>query len=87
MSFFIIRQVCVRTRFDFGRSTTGKTWPELVGYLTFKFKIELDGYEPPFNTDKHVDKSSDKSIIVIGMRGTGKSTLSEWLASFWGSRC
>ena len=69
------------------RSTTGKTWPGWWDILHSKFKIELDGYEPPFNTDKHVDKSSDKSIIVIGMRGTGKSTLSEWLASFWGSRC
>ena len=33
---------------------------------------------------KKVQKASDKSIIIIGMRGTGKSTLSEWLASFMG---
>lgn len=84
MSFSLLAGLCKEPVLILERSTTGKTWPGWWDILHSKFKIELDGYEPPFNTDKHVDKSSDKSIIVIGMRGTGKSTLSEWLASFLG---
>lgn len=84
MSFSLLSGLCKEPVLILERSTTGKTWPGWWDILHSKFNIELDGYEPPFGTDKEGTKASDKSIIIIGMRGTGKSTLSEWLASFMG---
>ncbi|KAK6465832.1 pentafunctional arom polypeptide, shikimate 5-dehydrogenase [Scheffersomyces coipomensis] len=71
------------------RSCTGKTWPGWWDTLHSKFNITIDGYELPFDADDSsllIDKhaNGDKSIIVIGMRAAGKSTLSKWMATFLG---
>ncbi|EMG48452.1 ARO1 Pentafunctional AROM polypeptide [Candida maltosa Xu316] len=84
MSFSLLSGLCKDPVLILERSTTGKTWPGWWDILHSKFNVELDGYEPPFSSDKEVTKVNDKSIIIIGMRGTGKSTLAEWLASFMG---
>ncbi|KAK6456711.1 pentafunctional arom polypeptide, shikimate 5-dehydrogenase [Scheffersomyces xylosifermentans] len=87
MSFSLLAGLCKQPVLIQERSCTGKTWPGWWDTLHSKFKATLDGYELPFNVEdvtslaeKHANGS--KSIIVIGMRAAGKSTLSKWMASF-----
>lgn len=89
MSFSLLAGMCANPVLIQERSCTGKTWPGWWDILHTKFKASLDGYELPLNTDDPsllIDKhaNGDKSIIVIGMRAAGKSTLSKWMASFMG---
>ncbi|EGW30733.1 uncharacterized protein SPAPADRAFT_142469 [Spathaspora passalidarum NRRL Y-27907] len=86
MSFSLISGLCKEPVLILERSTTGKTWPGWWDILHSKFNVTLDGYELPFNVEdaSAVEGNGDKSIIVIGMRAAGKSTLSKWLASFLG---
>lgn len=89
MSFSLLAGMCANPVLIQERSCTGKTWPGWWDILHTKFKTTLDGYELPINTDDPsllIDKhaNGDRSIIVIGMRAAGKSTLSKWMASFMG---
>lgn len=64
------------------RHCTGKTWPGWWDVLHSSLGAKLDGYEP-----KQVETKTQvntKSIIIIGMRAAGKSTLSKWLSSSLG---
>lgn len=89
MSFSLLAGMCSEPVLIQERSCTGKTWPGWWDILHTKFKTALDGYQLPLDyddptllLDKHAN--GDKSIIVIGMRAAGKSTLSKWMASFMG---
>lgn len=71
------------------RSCTGKTWPGWWDVLHTKFGVALEGYEESKNLDDPsllINKAlnGDRSIIVIGMRAAGKSTLSKWISNFMG---
>lgn len=60
------------------RHCTGKTWPGWWDTLHSKFGAELDGHEA-----EKLAKSlanGDRSVVVIGMRAAGKTTLSQWMA-------
>ena len=57
MSFSLLSGLCKEPVLILERSTTGKTWPGWWDILHSKFNIELDGYEPPFGTDKEGTKS------------------------------
>lgn len=81
MSFSLLAGLCVDPVLILERSCTGKTWPGWWDVLHSTFKVSLDGYEPPV---RKVAKVNNKSIIVIGMRAAGKSTLSRWMATFLG---
>ncbi|CAI5759427.1 unnamed protein product [Candida verbasci] len=81
MSFSLLAGLCKEPVLILERSTTGKTWPGWWDILHSKFDVELDGYEPKGEA-KEIAKVSDKSIIVIGMRAAGKTTLSKWMANF-----
>ncbi|KAK6201506.1 pentafunctional arom polypeptide, shikimate 5-dehydrogenase [Scheffersomyces amazonensis] len=89
MSFSLLAGLCNQPVLIQERSCTGKTWPGWWDTLHSQFNIQLDGYELPFDADDSsllIDKhaNGDKSIIVIGMRAAGKSTLSKWMATFLG---
>lgn len=86
MSFSLISGLAKNPVLIQERRCTGKTWPGWWDVLHSKFNATIDGYEPPANIDSLAGKRSngDRSIIVIGMRGSGKSTLSKWMASFLG---
>lgn len=86
MSFSLISGLVKEPVLIQERRCTGKTWPGWWDVLHSKFKVTIDGYEPPANIDSLAGKRSngDRSIVVIGMRATGKSTLSKWMASFLG---
>ncbi|GMM37433.1 pentafunctional protein [Saccharomycopsis crataegensis] len=65
------------------RSCTGKTWPGWWDILHSSFGVELNGFEPEAVTES-TTVQNDKSIIVIGMRGVGKTCLSDWGADTLG---
>lgn len=89
MSFSLLAGMCLEPVLITERSCTGKTWPGWWDVLHTKFGVTLDGYEESKNLDDpslliNKDRNGDKSIIVIGMRAAGKSTLSKWIANFLG---
>ncbi|KAG2733052.1 hypothetical protein G9P44_004042 [Scheffersomyces stipitis] len=89
MSFSLLAGLCKDKVLIQERSCTGKTWPGWWDILHTKFKVAINGYELPFQHEDStalVEKHGNgkRSIIVIGMRGAGKSTLSKWMASFLG---
>lgn len=87
MSFSLLAGMCAEPVLIQERSCTGKTWPGWWDVLHTKFNVKLDGFEEPKNLDDpklliNKDFNGDRSIIVIGMRAAGKSTLSKWMAEF-----
>ncbi|KAI5949930.1 ARO1 [Candida jiufengensis] len=76
MSFSLLAGLCKEPVLILERSTTGKTWPGWWDVLHSNFGITLEGHE----TVKTTKKTNDKSIVVIGMRAAGKTTLSKWIA-------
>lgn len=64
------------------RHCTGKTWPGWWDVLHSSLQAKLDGFEPAQAETKQ--QINNKSIIVIGMRAAGKSTLSKWISSSLG---
>ncbi|CCH43182.1 shikimate 5-dehydrogenase [Wickerhamomyces ciferrii] len=65
------------------RHCTGKTWPGWWDVLHSELGAKLDGYEPAHIVDVK-PKINNKSIVIIGMRAAGKSTLSKWISSSLG---
>ena len=80
MSFLLLAGLCREPVLIQERSCTGKTWPGWWDVLHGEFGTELAGHEP----EAKVEASSAKSIVVIGMRAAGKTTLSRWIAHFLG---
>ncbi|CCE62262.1 hypothetical protein TPHA_0C01060 [Tetrapisispora phaffii CBS 4417] len=62
------------------RHCTGKTWPGWWDILHTELGAKLDGSVPSSSTT--VD--SKKSVVIIGMRAAGKTTISKWCASALG---
>ncbi|KAM3160978.1 Pentafunctional AROM polypeptide [Lachancea thermotolerans] len=63
------------------RSCTGKTWPGWWDVLHTQLGAKLDGAEP---LQSAVKKNSNSSIVIIGMRAAGKTTVSSWCANALG---
>ena len=63
------------------RSCTGKTWPGWWDVLHTELGAKLDGAEP---VDYLSQKNIKKSIVLIGMRAAGKSTVGRWCAQTLG---
>ncbi|CCG23602.1 Aro1 pentafunctional aromatic enzyme [Candida orthopsilosis Co 90-125] len=82
MSFSLLAGLCKQPVLLLERSTTGKTWPGWWDILHSKFGTTLEGYE--INKTTTSVTNGDKSVVVIGMRAAGKTTLSKWLAKFLG---
>ncbi len=60
------------------RRCVEKTWPGWWDILHSTFKVPLDGYEQKGSVKSLREPNGNKSIIIIGMRASGKSTLSKW---------
>lgn len=87
MSFSLLAGMCPAPVLITERSCTGKTWPGWWDTLHTSFKCTLSGHEPPKNMDDprllmNKKANGNRSIIVIGMRAAGKSTLSKWMANY-----
>ncbi|ONH67749.1 Pentafunctional AROM polypeptide [Cyberlindnera fabianii] len=61
------------------RHCTGKTWPGWWDVLHSQLEGQLDGFEP-----ENASSPSRASIVIIGMRAAGKTTLSEWIVEALG---
>lgn len=71
------------------RYCTSKTWPGWWDVLHTQLGAKLDGYEPASfgDANKISDlpvKNGNKSIILVGMRATGKSTMSQVISTATG---
>ena len=86
MSFAVLSLVAPKPVLILEKECTGKTWPGYWDILHQLFKAELDGVEPPrVRRDTHYGgKKPKKSIIVIGMRGAGKTTTGGWASRYLG---
>ncbi|ODV63497.1 pentafunctional protein ARO1p [Ascoidea rubescens DSM 1968] len=87
MSFSLLAGFCDSGVLIQGRSCTSKTWPGWWDILSNKFNIKISGFEKNLKTKaKNIrkKKNGNKSIIIIGMRGAGKSTISKWIAETLG---
>lgn len=86
MSFAVLSLVAPKPVLILEKECTGKTWPGYWDILHQLFKAELDGVEPPrvLRDTHHGGKKPKKSIIVIGMRGAGKTTTGGWAARYLG---
>lgn len=82
MSFSLLAGMCCLPVLIQERSCTGKTWPGWWDVLHTKFQAKLDGHDVP--SFPKIKRNGRKSIVVIGMRASGKTTLSKWLASYLG---
>lgn len=63
------------------RHCTGKTWPGWWDVLHTQLGTKLDGTEPLSSVGKG---GSNKSVVMIGMRAAGKTTISKWCAASLG---
>ncbi|GMM43615.1 pentafunctional protein [Pichia kluyveri] len=66
------------------RYCTSKTWPGWWDVLHTELGAQLDGYEPSSFAESNkvtAKKNGNKSIILIGMRAAGKSTMSKIISS------
>lgn len=87
MSFSLLSGLCKESVLIQGRSCTSKTWPGWWDVLFNQFNVKISGFEKNLkSTSVNVKKrkNNDKSIIIIGMRGAGKSTISKWIGEILG---
>ncbi|KAK9369894.1 EPSP synthase-domain-containing protein [Lipomyces kononenkoae] len=66
-----------------------KTWPGWWDTLARKFNVKLYGYEEPLSSasaKKILKPNNNRSILVIGMRGAGKTSVGGWIAEALGQK-
>ncbi|KAK1472791.1 pentafunctional AROM polypeptide [Colletotrichum costaricense] len=84
MSFSVLSVVSPEPVTILERECTGKTWPGWWDTMSQFFNIELDGIdEQPKSVATGLPTRSrkDKSVVIIGMRGAGKTTAGRWMAA------
>lgn len=82
MSFSVLGTVAPHGTLIQERECVGKTWPGWWDSLRQPFGVQLEGVD--LEADQASSKSiqrSDKSILIIGMRGAGKTTTGRSAAS------
>ncbi|PHH73907.1 hypothetical protein CDD82_5197 [Ophiocordyceps australis] len=89
MSFSVLSAVAPGSVIIEQRECVGKTWPGWWDVLGQSFQVALDGSDATSMADAAQeeaakDKTEDKSILVIGMRGAGKTTAGRWMAMLLG---
>ncbi|KAH3661394.1 hypothetical protein OGAPHI_006801 [Ogataea philodendri] len=82
MSFSLLAGFCKEPVVIQERRCTAKTWPGWWDVLHTKFNAQLDGYESQHVENKSFipEKNGKKSIVVIGMRAAGKTSMSNVIA-------
>ncbi|KXH65385.1 pentafunctional AROM polypeptide, partial [Colletotrichum salicis] len=84
MSFSVLSVVSPRPVTILERECTGKTWPGWWDTMSQFFNIELDGIDQhpkSVATGLPTRSRKDKSVVIIGMRGAGKTTAGRWMAA------
>ncbi|CAO1600667.1 3-dehydroquinate dehydratase (3-dehydroquinase) [Xanthoria calcicola] len=87
MSFSVLGIVAPHGTLIQERECVGKTWPGWWDTLRQPFDVGLEGVELGVNQASAKNaQQSDKSILIIGMRGAGKTTTGGLAASLLGWR-
>ncbi|KAF1983242.1 Pentafunctional AroM protein [Aulographum hederae CBS 113979] len=87
MSFACLAVAAPQPTLILERECTGKTWPGWWDNMTQTFGVKLDGVEPKTSSTAVAATNGvakGKSIFIIGMRGTGKTTTGSWAAQILG---
>lgn len=90
MSFSVLAAIAPHPTTVLERECTGKTWPGWWDQMSQIFKVQLEGHEPkshqPHDLTNGVAAAprSQKSIVIIGMRGAGKTTAGGWASRILG---
>lgn len=88
MSFSVLSVVSPGPTVITERECVGKTWPGWWDVLSRCFQVDLDGSDLGASIHHEVkpNAKSESSIVVIGMRGAGKTTAGRWMANLLGWR-
>ncbi|CAI6342423.1 unnamed protein product [Periconia digitata] len=80
MSFAVLALVAPEPVLILEKECTGKTWPGYWDILHQLFRANLSGVEQSLSlTGTHFGlKTQEKSVVIIGMRGAGKTTAGGW---------
>ncbi|KAL9011535.1 MAG: hypothetical protein Q9173_003625 [Seirophora scorigena] len=85
MSFSVLGTIAPEGTLIQERECVGKTWPGWWDTLRQPFGAQLEGVDLEANkVSSDFQQRSDKSIIIIGMRGAGKTTTGRFAASVLG---
>ncbi|KAF2871658.1 EPSP synthase-domain-containing protein [Massariosphaeria phaeospora] len=86
MSFGVLALVALQPVLILEKDCTGKTWPGYWDILNQLFQARLEGVEEPTirRGDDQISKAKKKSIVIIGMRGAGKTTTGGWASRILG---
>ena len=85
MSFSVISVVAPGRVLINERECTGKTWPGWWDELSQSFKVTLEGANSDIESHEGLSMSKTgkkQSVIIIGMRGAGKTTAGHRMARF-----
>ncbi|KAI4150811.1 MAG: hypothetical protein L6R39_002160, partial [Caloplaca ligustica] len=75
MSFSVLGTVAPEGTLIQERECVGKTWPGWWDVLRQPFGVQLEGVDlETSEVSSKLRRQSDKSIVIIGMRGAGKTT-------------
>lgn len=81
MSFSILALIAPEPVIVQERKCVEKTWPGWWDVLSQQFHVKLNGIEIKEEKKGSGPIESKKSIVLVGMRGAGKTTLGQWAAS------
>jgi pentafunctional AROM polypeptide len=91
MSFSVLSTIAPHPTLIRERECVGKTWPGWWDQLSQLYKVELEGKDLDSEVngnfrEKNTEPNTPnhRSILIIGMRGAGKTTAGEWAASTLG---
>lgn len=81
MSFSVLATIAPHATVIQERECVGKTWPGWWDTLRQPFGVKMNGVdlEQPLNAKSRTLKTLSQSIILIGMRGAGKTTIGGWV--------
>lgn len=82
MSFAVLASVCPKPVLLQDKKCVDKTWPSWWDDLSSYFRIHLSGTNHTTHPIEVLPNGtgSRKSLLIIGMRGAGKTTLGKWAA-------
>ena len=86
MSFSVLAVAAPNPTVILERLCVGKTWPGWWDILHQEFGVRLEGIEieKPTQLEANGTCPNEKSILIIGMRGAGKTTTGGWAANILG---